>query len=103
MKAPICWAKIQKTAIDASTFADTPELGQGEVLERPMAVPNDSKTKEMAAARKAPAITAPHSTKLCPCDEWLEPGGGVVMGVGPTVVMVILFQVGVNEARASSG
>ena len=84
----------QKTAMDATTFADRPELGHGEVVESPMAVPNDSKTNEMAAARNAPAMTAPHSTKLCPCDEWLEPGGGVTMGAGPTLVMVICSQVG---------
>jgi hypothetical protein len=32
----------------AITFAETPEFGQGEVAERPMAAPNVSRTNEIA-------------------------------------------------------
>src|SRR4029079_9522322 len=86
MNAPICCAIAQKTATDAITFADAPEFGHGEVAERPMAAPKVRRTKEIAAARAAPASTAPHSTKL-------EPGVTVVLapnGAGPTCVMAFL-------------
>jgi hypothetical protein len=62
MTDPICWAIAQNTAIDAITFADNPEPGHGEVAERPIAVPKVSRTKDNAAAKTAPAKTAPHST-----------------------------------------
>ena len=72
MNAPICCAIAQKTAMDAITLADAPEFGHGEVAERPMAAPKVRRTNESAAARKAPARTAPHSTKL-------EPGVAVTL------------------------
>jgi hypothetical protein len=68
------------------TLAETPEFGHGETAESPIAVPKASKTNEMAIARKAPASTAPHSTKL-------TPAAGIVVvptGPGPTVVMALL-------------
>ena len=86
MNAPICWAIAQNTATDATTFAEAPEFGQGEVAERPMAAPKVRRTKEIAAASTAPAITDPHSTKL-------EPGDAVGLdprGAGPTCVMTFL-------------
>jgi hypothetical protein len=88
MNAPICCAIAQKTAIDASTFADIPEFGHGEVAERPIAVPKVSRTNEIAAASTAPASTGPHSTKL---------GLGLetaveLTGAGPTCVMAFLSQ-----------
>ena len=54
---------------DAITLAERPEFGHGEVAERPIAAPNVRSTKESAAARTAPANTAPHSTKLVPAVE----------------------------------
>jgi hypothetical protein len=83
MKAPICWAIAQKTATEAITFAETPEFGQGEVADRPMAAPKVRRTKEIAAARTAPASTAPHSTKLAPEAEMVLE----LAGAGPTCVM----------------
>jgi hypothetical protein len=76
-------AIAQKTASDAITFAETPEFGHGEVADRPMAAPKARSTKVIAAARTAPASTAPHSTKLAPpVDEALT-----LSGAGPTCVM----------------
>ena len=72
MMEPICCAMAQKTASEAMTLADSPEFGHGDVAERPMAAPKVSSTKDIAAARTAPAKTAPHSTKL-------KPAVGVVM------------------------
>jgi len=86
MNAPICCAIAQKTAIDAITFADTPEFGHGDVAERPIAAPKVSRTNEIAAASTAPASTAPHSTKLDPGAETPLPGAG------PTCVMAFLSQ-----------
>jgi|SRR6476620_7339338 hypothetical protein len=85
MKAPICCTIAQNTAKDAMTLAETPEFGHGETAERPMAAPNVRRTNEIAIARKAPASTAPHSTKL-------TPAVGIVVvptGPGPTVVMAL--------------
>jgi hypothetical protein len=72
--------------MDAITFADAPEFGHGEVAERPMAAPKVRRTNESAAARKAPARTAPHSTKL-------DPGVAVTLpptGAGPTCVIGVV-------------
>src|SRR4029453_4319794 len=66
MNAPICCARVQNTASEASVFAETPESGQGDTAERPIAEPKVRKTKESAAAVTAPAMTAPHSTNLNP-------------------------------------
>jgi hypothetical protein len=85
MKAPICCAIAQKTAIDAMTFAEVPEFGQGEVAERPMAVPKASRTNDIAAAKTAPAKTEPHSTKLAPAVA--VPVALEASGAGPTCVM----------------
>jgi hypothetical protein len=41
-------------------------FGQGEVADKPIAVPNVSITNASAAARTAPARTEPHSTKHAP-------------------------------------
>src|SRR5436189_6300384 len=101
MKAPICCANTQKTATEAMTLAEAPAFGQGEVAERPMAVPKESRTNEMAAARKAPASTAPHSTKLWPCVEWPEPGGGVMMGAGRHWSCQLSPSFGLSGARRS--
>ena len=88
MNAPICCAIAQKTATEAITFAEAPEFGHGEVAERPMAAPKVRRTKEIAAARTAPARTDPHSTKLAPgVAVALEPSGA-----GPTCVMTFLSQ-----------
>jgi hypothetical protein len=88
MNAPICCAIAQKTATEAITFAETPEFGQGEVADRPMAAPNVSKTNEIATASTAPASTAPHSTKLDPdVEAVLE-----LAGAGPTCVMAFFSQ-----------
>jgi len=95
MNAPICCAIAQKTAMDAITFAEEPELGQGEVAERPMAVPKVSRTNDIAAAKKAPARTAPHSTKLAPAVAVpLEPSGA-----GPTCVMTFVSYSGLVQAE----
>src|SRR5437762_3459391 len=102
MNAPICCAMAQKTASEAITFAETPALGQGEVAERPIAVPKVRSTNEIAAARKAPAKTAPHSTKLAPCEEWTVGAGGLV-GPGPTLVMTSFSHVRVSGAPEGSG
>ena len=88
MNAPICWAIAQNTAIEATTFAEAPEFGQGETADRPMAAPKVRSTNEIAAARTAPASTAPHSTKLEPTT-----AVGVALapiGAGPTCVMAFL-------------
>jgi hypothetical protein len=98
MKAPICCAITQKTATDAITFVEATEFGQGEVAESPIAVPKVRSTKEIAAARKAPASTAPHSTKLAPCEEWAVGAGGII-GPGPTVVMTISPTSGLVEPQ----
>src|SRR6185295_11176758 len=98
MKAPICAAIAQKTAKEAMTLAETPEFGQGEVAERPMAAPKVRSTKVIAAARAAPARTAPHSTKLAPgVDAALE-----LAGAGPTRVMTFLSNSVVSEAQGGS-
>src|SRR5688572_30620257 len=89
MKAPICCTRAQNTASVATTFADIPESGQGEVADSPIAVPKVKSTNEMAAARAAPANTAPHSTKLA------APAGAA--GPGPTVV--ILISLGLPQAE----
>jgi hypothetical protein len=74
----------KKIAREAMTFADAPEFGQGDVAERPIAVPKVRSTNEIAAASTAPATTAPHSTKLVPAVEVTRAG---LTGVGPTCVM----------------
>jgi hypothetical protein len=86
MKEPICSTIAQKIATDAITLADAPEFGHGDTADKPMAAPKVRSTNEMAAARNAPAITAPHSTKLATA------AGGVLepAGAGPTVVMALL-------------
>jgi hypothetical protein len=90
----------QKIATEAITFAEAPEFGQGEVAERPIAVPKVRSTKEIAAARKAPANTAPHSTKLAPWLEWtVGAGAGGMIGPGPTVVMIISPTSGLVEPQ----
>jgi hypothetical protein len=40
-------------------LADTPADGQGETLENPTALPNETKTSVSAAAATAPAMIAP--------------------------------------------
>src|SRR6476659_9135358 len=82
MNAPICCAKVQNTASDASVFAESPEPGHGETAERPIAEPKVRKTKESAAAVMAPAMTAPHSTNLNPA---------AAPAAGPTCTMVNAF------------
>jgi hypothetical protein len=52
---------VQKMAKEAITLAGSPELGQGDVAERPTAVPNVRRTKESAEASTAPAKIGPHS------------------------------------------
>jgi len=86
MKAPICCTIAQKIATDAITLAEAPEFGQGDTADRPMAAPKVRRTNEMAAARNAPASTAPHSTKLAVA------GGGGLEPIGPglTVSMALL-------------
>src|SRR6478672_11578547 len=86
MNAPICCAIAQNTAMEAMTFADAPEFGQGDTADKPIAAPKVRSTKEMAAARKAPAITAPHSTKLAP-----TAAGGGVAPTGPGLTVSIAF------------
>src|SRR6476661_933861 len=82
MKAPICCIIAHSTASVAMSFAGAPAFGHGEVADNPIAVPKVRSTKEIAAARKAPASTAPHSTKLAPAAE-LAPAPGA----GPTCVI----------------
>jgi hypothetical protein len=86
MNAPICCAIAQNAATEAMTRAETPEFGHGETADKPMAVPKVRSTNEIAAARNAPASTAPHSTKLEPT----AAVGAVLaeIGAGPTCVMV---------------
>src|SRR5512145_1941052 len=86
MKAPICWAMVQKIASEAITRAERPELGHGDVAESPMAVPNVRRTKESAEARTAPARIAPHSRKLGTAFEDTSPGA-MAARAGPTCVM----------------
>ena len=61
------------------TLADSPELGHGEVAERPIAVPKVSSTNDSAAASTAPAKTAPHSTKLAPAVSVFAATGDAVL------------------------
>jgi hypothetical protein len=75
-------------------LAETPEFGQGEVADRPMAAPN-VQTNEIATASTAPARTAPHSTKLdLAAEAALE-----LAGAGPTCVMAFLSNNVVSEAQ----
>jgi hypothetical protein len=96
MNAPICCINAHKIASEAKTFADRPELGQGEVAERPIAVPKVSSTNEIAAASTAPANTAPHSTKLVPGAADAE----AETGVGPTVAMTVSSRISEDRARS---
>jgi hypothetical protein len=45
--------------------ADTPELGHGEMLEKPMPAPNATSTSVRAAVAIPPAITADQATADC--------------------------------------
>jgi hypothetical protein len=68
-------------AMEARTLADKPVFGQGEVADRPIAVPKASKTKERAAAKTAPAKTGLHSMKLTttPGDDVDDTAGAALM------------------------
>src|SRR5256885_1652445 len=86
----VLWA-----ALRAGAVGEAPELGQGEVAERPMAAPKVSRTNDIPAAKKAPARTAPHSTKLAPAVAVpLEPSGA-----GPTCVMTFVSYSGLVQAE----
>src|SRR6185503_12795504 len=86
MNVPICWAMIQKIAREAITLAGSPELGQGDVADSPIAVPKVRSTNESAAASTAPANTGPHSMKLGRAPVGTTPAAGAVR-VAPSSVI----------------
>ena len=65
--------------------ADTPEDGHGETTDNPIAAPKVRNTNDKAAAVRAPANTAPHSTKLVSA---AAPGRAAATDADPTCTMM---------------
>src|SRR5688572_14148257 len=79
----ICTMAIHSPTTMATVTADAPVLGQGDVIERPMAPPNVRNKNERAAAPMAPPSTGPQSRYGVRTAD-ATPGMGCAMLISPS-------------------